>query len=91
MSPTLLARRARVARIRRTIAAATVAVFIALFATIYIQMAAGKDPALGSSATTAQVSTTSTTSSEHDLVRRVGVRGLVEHGDDDLPVVSSGG
>ena len=62
MSPTLLARRARVARIRRTITAATVAVFIALFATIYIQMAAGKDPALGSSATTAQVSTTSTTS-----------------------------
>ena len=53
MSPTLLARRARVARIRRTITAATVAVFIALFATIYIQMAAGKDPALGSSATTA--------------------------------------
>ena len=63
MSPTLLARRARVARIRRTITAATVAVFIALFATIYIQMAAGKDPALGSSATTAQVSTTSTPSS----------------------------
>ena len=86
MSPTLLARRARVARIRRTITAATVAVFIALFATIYIQMAAGKDPALGSSATTAQVSTTSTTASDD-----VGVRGLVEHADDDLPVVSSGG
>ena len=63
MSPTLLARRARVARIRRTITAATVAVFIALFATIYIQMAAGKDRA-GSSATTAQVSTTSTTASD---------------------------
>ena len=59
MSPTLLARRARVARIRRTITAATVAVFIALFATIYIQMAAGKDPALGTSATTAQVTTSS--------------------------------
>jgi hypothetical protein len=64
MSPTLLARRARVARIRRTITAATVAVFLALFATIYIQMAAGKDPALGSSTTSAQVSTTSTTSSD---------------------------
>ena len=64
MSPTLLARRARVARIRRTITAATVAVFIALFATIYIQMAAGKDPALGTTATTAQVTTTSTTSSD---------------------------
>ena len=56
MSPTLLARRARVRQIRRTVLASTVAVFLALFATIYIQMAAGKDPALGSSATTAQVS-----------------------------------
>jgi hypothetical protein len=67
MSPTLLARRARVARIRRTITAATVAVFIALFATIYIQMAAGKDPALGTTVTTAQVTTSSdesTTSSD---------------------------
>ena len=35
------------ARIRRIVTAATVAVFLALFATIYIQMAAGKDPALG--------------------------------------------
>ena len=51
MSPTLAARRARVARIRRTITAAAVAVFIALFATIYIQLAAGKDPALGTRAT----------------------------------------
>ncbi len=64
MSPTLLARRARVARIRRTITAATVAVFLALFATIYIQMATGKDPALGTTASTAQVTTTSTTSSD---------------------------
>jgi hypothetical protein len=54
------ARRARVRQIRRTVTAAAVAVFIALFATIYIQMAAGKDPALGSSPTTAQVSQTST-------------------------------
>jgi hypothetical protein len=59
MTPTLLARRARVRQIRRTVAAAAVAVFIALFATLYIQMAAGKDPALGASATTAQVSTSS--------------------------------
>ena len=56
------ARRARVRQIRRTVTAAAVAVFIALFATIYIQMAAGKDPALGSSTTTAQVSATSTPS-----------------------------
>jgi hypothetical protein len=62
MSPTLQARRARVRQIRRTVTAIAVTVFIALFATIYIQMAAGKDPALGSSTTTAQVSETSTPS-----------------------------
>jgi hypothetical protein len=64
MSPTLQARRARVRQIRRTVTAAAVTVFIALFATIYIQMAAGKDPALGSSTATAQVSSTSSSSSE---------------------------
>ena len=68
MSPTLLARRARVARIRRTITAATVAVFIALFATIYIQMAAVKVPALGTtvtaSLTTGSSSSEETTSSD---------------------------
>ena len=59
MSPSLLARRARVLQIRRTVAAVAAAVFIALFATIYIQMASGKDPALGTT-TSAQVSATST-------------------------------
>jgi hypothetical protein len=63
MSPTMQARRARVSQIRRTVAAVAVTVFIALFATIYIQMAAGKDPALGSSTSTTQVSATSTSSS----------------------------
>ena len=70
MSPTLAARRARVARIRRTVTAVTVAVFVALFATIYIQMAAGKDPALGTSVTTAQVSTTSSSSDDRPPERR---------------------
>ena len=51
MSPTMQARRARVRQIRRTVTAAAVAIFIALFATIYIQMASGKDPALGTTAT----------------------------------------
>ena len=60
------ARRARVRQIRRTVTAAAVAVFIAVFATIYIQMAVGKDPALGSSTNTAQVSQTSTPSSSSD-------------------------
>jgi hypothetical protein len=63
MSPTMQARRARVRQIRRTVTAVAVTVFIALFATIYIQMAAGKDPTLGSSTTTAQVSATGTPSS----------------------------
>jgi hypothetical protein len=62
MSPTMQARRARVRQIRRTVTAVAVTVFIALFATIYIQMAAGKDPALGSSTATARVSQTSTPS-----------------------------
>ena len=62
MSPTMQARRARVRQIRRTVTAVAVTVFIALFATIYIQMAAGKDPALGASTTTAHVSATSTPS-----------------------------
>ena len=64
MSPTMQARRARVRQIRRTVTAVAVTVFIALFATIYIQMAVGKDPALGSSTSTAQVSQTSTSSSD---------------------------
>jgi hypothetical protein len=64
MSPTMQARRARVRQIRRTVTAVAVTVFIALFATIYIQMAAGKDPALGSSTSTAQVSATSASSSD---------------------------
>jgi hypothetical protein len=58
------ARRARVRQIRRTVTAIAVTVFIAVFATIYIQMAAGKDPALGSSTTSAQGSRTSTSSSD---------------------------
>ena len=59
MSATLLARRARVHQIRRAVCAASIAVFLALFATIYIQMAAGDDPALGASTTAAEVSATS--------------------------------
>ena len=44
------ARLERVRHIRRTVIAVALAVFIALFATIFIQMAVGKDPALGASA-----------------------------------------
>ena len=66
------ARRARVRQIRNTVTAAAVAVFIALFATIYIQMAVGKDPALGSSTSTAQVSATSIVLGDEHVVVLVG-------------------
>ena len=49
----LAARRRRALRIRKAVAGALVATFIAVFAVIYIQMAVGKDPALGASATKA--------------------------------------
>ena len=90
MSPTMQARRARVRQIRSTVTAVAVAVFIALFATIYIQMAAGKDPALGSSTTTAQVSDDeyAVLGDEHVVVL-VTSRQLLVGDDDDLPVVSS--
>ncbi len=42
-----LRRRARLARIRKTVAALSVCVFIVLFAGIYVEMAAGRDPVLG--------------------------------------------
>jgi len=63
--PRLVALQRRVLRIRRTVVAAAVAVFIAVFSTIYVQMASGNDPALGSASatTTESTSTTSTTSS----------------------------
>jgi hypothetical protein len=56
--PHVIAMRRRIARIRRLVAACAVAAFLALFSTIYVQMASGHDPGLA--ATTA--STTSATS-----------------------------
>jgi hypothetical protein len=50
--------RRRILRIRRTVAAVAVSVFIALFAAIYIQMASGNDPALAAPAQSAAPSTT---------------------------------
>jgi hypothetical protein len=55
--------RARVLRIRRTVAAVAVTVFIALFSAIYVQMASGNDPALGSGSTAAATSSSSESSS----------------------------
>jgi hypothetical protein len=48
--------RARVLQIRRTVAAVAVTVFIALFSAIYVQMASGDDPALGTGTTAAATS-----------------------------------
>jgi hypothetical protein len=58
------ARRRRIVHIRRTVLAISLAMFIALFAGLYVQMAAGRDPVLGSSvAATSTKTSQSTTSS----------------------------
>ncbi|HEY6693798.1 MAG TPA: hypothetical protein VI006_13180 [Solirubrobacteraceae bacterium] len=54
--------RQRIVQIRRLVAAVAVTLFIALFSAIYVQMASGNDPALGSSSSTA----TATPSSSSD-------------------------
>jgi hypothetical protein len=54
--------RARVLQIRRRVAAVAVTVFIALFGTIYVQMAAGNDPALSTSKATSAASSSSSSS-----------------------------
>ena len=59
--PAITARRARVRRIRARVAAGTVALFIAAFSGLYVQLASGNDPALG--AESAQVATTTSSSS----------------------------
>ena len=56
--PAVLARRARVRRIRARVAAGVTALFIAAFSGLYVQLASGNDPALG--AESAQVATTGT-------------------------------
>jgi hypothetical protein len=60
--PRLVALQQRVLRIRRTVVAVAVAMFIAVFSTIYVQMASGNDPALA----TTTSATTSTTTSDSD-------------------------
>ena len=63
--PALVAKRARVRRLRARIAAGATALFLALFSGLYIQMASGNDPALG--AESAQIATaTSSTQQEQD-------------------------
>jgi hypothetical protein len=55
----LRGRRRRAHHIRRTVVALTVAAFIAVWLTIYVQFVAGKDPALSSSASTQSANTSS--------------------------------
>jgi len=59
--PALLARRARVRRIRARVAAGATALFLGAFSGLYVQMATGHDPVLGTS--TAQVASATTSSS----------------------------
>jgi hypothetical protein len=51
--------RRRVFQIRRGVAVIAITVFIALFATIYVQMAAGNDPALAKQTSSQQQSSQS--------------------------------
>ncbi len=84
--PAVLARRRRIQTIRARVAAGAVALFIALFGGLYVQMASGNDPAL--SASSAQVASTSTATDSSVLVLVVLVRHvLLRHGlvGDDHP------
>lgn len=58
----LAAKRRRARRIRQTVLAFSVAVFVAMFATIYVQLASGNDPALSASSKKAAVSSTTSAS-----------------------------
>jgi cytoskeletal protein RodZ len=56
-------RRRAVLKIRRTVVLVSVTVFIALFSTIYIQLAAGRDPALTAASQSGATSTATSSSS----------------------------
>jgi hypothetical protein len=62
--------RARVLQIRRRVAAVAVTVFIALFGTIYVQMAAGNDPALSTSKATSAATSSSSSDSTSPVTTR---------------------
>jgi hypothetical protein len=55
-------RRSRIVTIRKRVAAVSVATFIALFSTIYIQMAGGHDPALAHTKAKSSAASTSASS-----------------------------
>jgi hypothetical protein len=55
--------RRRIGRIRRTVIAVAAALFIAAFATLYVQLSSGRDPALSASRVTTTASAPASTSS----------------------------
>ena len=61
-----MTRRRRIAHIRKTVVALSLAIFIALFSGLYVQMAAGRDPVLGSqkAATSSSSASSGSTSSD---------------------------
>ena len=61
--PALLARRARVRRIRARVAAGATALFLAAFSGLYVQMATGHDPVIGTSSAQVASATRAATSS----------------------------
>ena len=61
--PALLARRARVHRIRARVAAGATALFLGAFSGLYVQMATGHDPVIGTSTAQVASATRATTSS----------------------------
>jgi cytoskeletal protein RodZ len=60
----LAAKRRRARRIRRTVVAFSVVIFVALFSTIYVQLASGHDPALSASSKTVAAAKKTTPSKE---------------------------
>ena len=60
------ARRRRIVHIRRTVVAIGLALFVALFAGLYVQMAAGRDPVLGSQTTATSAASNDSTTSSND-------------------------
>jgi hypothetical protein len=60
----LATRRRRVVRLRRAVLAVGLALFVALFATIYVQMASGDDPALAASSTKVAAATSPSSSAD---------------------------
>jgi hypothetical protein len=62
----IAARRRRTTRIRNAVTATAIASFIAIFSVIYVQMASGNDPALGSSVTNRKVAIAKAASTSTD-------------------------